>query len=106
MCHPDQIVEMPLYAVDYRINWNMRTYPCEIDACLAPLLFKMNQKQGIVTTTSCCGHYGRNEGHIGIEVTSVYNAIMSGYDVVKEHRMWFSQEDGTELEADDYWIRV
>lgn len=102
MCDHDQIVEMPLYAADYRINWNMRTYPCEIDACLAPLIFKMNQKQGIVTNTSCCGH-GQWQGLIGIESHSVYNAIKAGYKVVREPRIW-NREDGAELEQDWYYI--
>ncbi|HVI41899.1 MAG TPA: hypothetical protein VM577_14710, partial [Anaerovoracaceae bacterium] len=69
MCNHDQTVQMPILAVDYRINWEKRIYPAEIDACLAPLLFKLH-KQGIKTTHSCCRHgmpLQDNEGHITIE---------------------------------------
>lgn len=103
MCHPNQRVEMPLLAIDYRINWNMRIYPCEIDSCLAPLIYKMNQKQGIVTNTSCCGHFGRNKGLIGIESHSIYNAIKAGYQVQSGHGIW-ERKDGAEHEEEWYYI--
>jgi len=104
MCHRNQTVSIPLYSVDSRINWKMRVYPCNIDACIASLIFKMNHKQNIQTNTSCCGH-GEHYGYIGIDVKSVYNAIKVGYHVIKEARIW-NREDGAELEDWDYWIPI
>lgn len=84
MCNHDQIVHMPILAVDYRINWEKRIYPAEIDACLAPLIFKLH-KEGIKTCHSCCRH-GREceegEGHVMIEKESVRLAMSLGYNVV------------------------
>lgn len=77
MCLHGNDVEMPFWCDVHRC-WELRT----IDACIAPLVHRLNQ-QGVRTTNSCCGH-GQYQGTILIDDASYERAVALGYNVNPE----------------------
>lgn len=77
MCKHDNCVELPFFCEVHQI-WELRV----IDACLAPLVFRLNNC-GVKTTNSCCGH-GQYQGTIIIDEQSLDRAYDLGYPVIHE----------------------
>lgn len=73
MCKHDIHVEMPV-----KVWINQPNYPIEfelknrmIDACIAPLVYKLNQNQ-VITLNSCCGHMQDKRYNVRYEDKSIH----------------------------------
>jgi len=102
MCKWGTYVEMPL-----QVWINSPDYPMElelkdryIDACISPLIQKLNQNQ-VLTLNSCCGHQDYDDGivntydgYVVIDPASCRHADSMGYYV-------FFTSDFAEIKLDN-----